>query len=109
MDKPDKLSERIGVHLDRKTEMERQEWPLNYCRAMNQEIAEMTDYVPWKWWAKYQRYDTQNASFEVVELRHFLISATQILVVAADDLFEAYPKKHRVNLDRAVDYFPNCP
>ncbi len=45
MNKPDKLDElfrlqkqlnqRIGVDTDRMTEAERQQWLLNYCRAMS--------------------------------------------------------------------------
>ena len=110
MDKPDKLdelfrlqkqlNERIGVHTDRMTEAERQQWLLNYCRAMSQEVAELTDCVPWKWWAKYQTFDRQNARVEVVDLFHFVISTAQVLDLSADELFEAYAKKHRVNLQR---------
>jgi dimeric dUTPase (all-alpha-NTP-PPase superfamily) len=110
MDKPDKLeelfrlqkqlNERIGVHADRMTETERQQWLLNYCRAMSQEVAELTDCVPWKWWAKYQTFDRQNARVEVVDLFHFVISAAQVLGLSADEVFEAYTKKHRVNLQR---------
>jgi len=110
MDKPDKLeelfrlqkqlNERIGVHTNRMTETERQKWLLNYCRAMSQEVAELTDCIPWKWWAKYQTFDRQNARVEVVDLFHFVISAAQVLGLSADELFEAYTKKHRVNLQR---------
>jgi dimeric dUTPase (all-alpha-NTP-PPase superfamily) len=110
MDKPDKLNElfrlqkqlnqRIGVNTDELTEAERQQWLLHYCRAMSQEIAELTDCVPWKWWAKYQSFDRQNARVEVVDLFHFLISAAQVLELSADEIFEAYTKKHQVNLKR---------
>jgi dimeric dUTPase (all-alpha-NTP-PPase superfamily) len=94
------LNQRIGVDTDQMPEVERQQWLLNYCRAMSQEIAELTDCVPWKWWAKYQTFDRQNAGVEVVDLFHFLISAAQVLELSADDIFEAYTKKHQVNLDR---------
>jgi dimeric dUTPase (all-alpha-NTP-PPase superfamily) len=94
------LNQRIGVDTDNITEAERQEWLLNYCRAMSQEIAELTDSVPWKWWAKHQTFDRQNARVEVVDLFHFVISAAQVLGMSADDVFEAYTKKHRVNLER---------
>jgi dimeric dUTPase (all-alpha-NTP-PPase superfamily) len=94
------LNERIGVHTDRMTAPERQQWLLNYCRAMNQEVAELTDCVPWKWWAKYQQLDQQNARVEIVDLFHFLISAAQVMEMSPDELFAAYTKKHRVNLDR---------
>jgi len=94
------LNARIGVHTDRMTETERQQWLLNYCRAMSQEVAELTDCVPWKWWAKYQTFDRQNARVEVVDLFHFVISAAQVLGLSANELFEAYAKKHRMNLNR---------
>ena len=94
------LNQRIGVDTDRMTEAERRQWMLNYCRAMGQEIAELTDCVPWKWWAKYQVFDRQNARVEIVDLFHFLISAAQVLELSADDIFAAYTKKHQVNLDR---------
>ena len=68
------LNERIGVKTDGMSEEEKTKWLLNYTRAMQQEMAELTDSVPWKWWAKYQKFDEQNARVEVVDLFHFLIS-----------------------------------
>jgi len=81
-------------------ESEKTKWILNYCRAMTQEIAELTDSVPWKWWAKYQTFDAQNARVEVVDLFHFLISLAQVLGMSADDVFDAYVKKNAVNFQR---------
>jgi len=75
-------------------------WTLNYCRAMSQEIAELTDSVPWKWWAKYQEFDEQNARVEVVDLFHFLISLAQVLGMDAEDVYAAYLKKNQVNVHR---------
>jgi len=40
------LNERIGVRTDEMNEEDRAQWLLNYCRAMSQEIAELTDSVP---------------------------------------------------------------
>ena len=94
------LNERIGVRTDGMTDDDRTQWVLNYCRAMSQEIAELTDSVPWKWWAKYQTFDAQNARVEVVDLFHFLISLAQVLGMGADDVFQAYVKKNEVNLRR---------
>ena len=94
------LNERIGVHTESFTEEQKTEWILNYCRAMGQEIAELTDSVPWKWWAKYQAFDEQNARVEVVDLFHFLISLAQVLGMSADDVFSAYVKKNEVNFKR---------
>ena len=110
MEKPDQLrelfrmqqalNERIGVHTSSMSEEEKSKWVLNYGRAMSQEIAELTDSVPWKWWARYQKFDEQNARVEVVDLFHFLISMAQVLGMSADDVFNAYVKKNEVNFKR---------
>ena len=94
------LNERIGVRTEGMSDEEKTKWLLNYCRAMSQEIAELTDSVPWKWWAKYQKFDQQNARVEVVDLFHFLISLAQVLGMRADDVFQAYVKKNEVNFQR---------
>ena len=96
----DALNRRIGVELPPATEEEKAKWVLNYTRAMQQEIAELIDSVPWKWWAKYQKFDEQNARVEVVDLFHFLISIAQTLGMSAEDVFQAYVKKNQVNIQR---------
>jgi len=94
------LNERIGVQTEGLSDEAKTKWILNYCRAMSQEIAELTDSVPWKWWARYQKFDAQNARVEVVDLFHFLISLAQVLGMSADDVFQAYLAKNAVNLQR---------
>ena len=94
------LNQRIGVNTLHMPEERKPEWVLNYCRAMTQEVAELTDSVPWKWWAKYQKFDKQNARVEVADLFHFLVSLAQVLDMSADDIFEAYRKKNEVNFQR---------
>ena len=96
----DALNKRIGVHMEGMSDEEKTKWLLNYSRAMTQEIAELVDSVPWKWWAKYQKFDGQNARVEVVDLFHFLISMAQTLGMSADDVFNAYIKKNEVNFKR---------
>ncbi|MBG30867.1 MAG: dUTPase [Opitutae bacterium] len=107
MDKLDKifsmqeeLNERIGVITNGMDEEKKTEWVLNYSRAMQQELSELIDSVPWKWWAKYQKFDQQNARVEVVDLFHFLISLAQVLGMSAEDIHDAYIKKNKVNHDR---------
>jgi dimeric dUTPase (all-alpha-NTP-PPase superfamily) len=94
------LNARIGVHTAGMSEEDQTKWVLNYTRAMTQEMAELTDSVPWKWWAKYQKFDLQNARVEVVDLFHFLISLAQVLGMSSDDVFAAYVKKNEVNFKR---------
>ena len=94
------LNRRIGVDCANMTEEDQQKWLLNYCRAMSQEIAELTDSVPWKWWAKYQKFDAQNAAVELIDILHFWISACQVLGLKAEDVFRIYTHKHEVNKKR---------
>lgn len=94
------LNARIGVITEGMSEADQTKWVLNYSRALSQELAELTDSVPWKWWAKYQKFDLQNARVEVVDMLHFLISLSQVLGMSADDVFAAYVKKNQVNLQR---------
>lgn len=96
----DALNARIGVRLQGISEEEQTKWVLNYTRAMQQELAELVDSVPWKWWAKYQKFDRQNARVEVIDLFHFLVSLAQTLGMNADDVYAAYVKKNQVNHQR---------
>lgn len=94
------LNRRIGVELEGLDDEAKTKWVLNYSRAMQQELAELIDSVPWKWWAKYQELDEQNARVEVVDLFHFLVSLAQALGMTADDVYAAYVKKNKVNHER---------
>ena len=94
------LNRRIGVDVSSMGEDERAQWVLNYTRALQQETAELIDSVPWKWWARYQKFDEQNARVEVVDLFHFLVSIAQVLGMTAGDVYQAYLKKNEVNHKR---------
>lgn len=99
-DLQEQLNRRIGVCMDEMNDEDRAKWILNYVRAMQQELAELTDSVPWKWWANYQEFDKQNAKVEIVDLFHFLISMAQVMGMTADDVHVAYLKKNKVNHNR---------
>jgi dimeric dUTPase (all-alpha-NTP-PPase superfamily) len=99
-EKQEELNLRIGVNCPNLSQEEQIQWILNYSRAMTQEIAELIDSVPWKWWAKYQKFDRQNAKVEIVDLFHFLISLAQVMGMSAEDVFELYTQKHKVNHQR---------
>ena len=96
----DTLNQRIGVVTENLSEEEKAKWVLNYTRAMQQELAELIDSVPWKWWAKYQEFDEQNAKVEIIDLFHFLISLAQVMGMTPDDVYNAYVKKNQVNHNR---------
>ena len=96
----DILNKKIGVDLANLTPEDKTKWALNYSQAMTQEIAELIDSFPWKWWAKYQKIDEQNARVEVVDLFHFLVSLAQTLGMTAEDIYQGYVKKNEVNHKR---------
>ena len=99
-DLQEQLNRRIGVRMDEMNDEDQAKWILNYVRAMQQELAELTDSVPWKWWANYQEFDKQNAKVEIVDLFHFLISMAQVMGMTAEDVHEAYLKKNKENHNR---------
>ncbi|MBN1919305.1 MAG: dUTPase [Verrucomicrobia bacterium] len=94
------LNRRIGQDTDTMDDDARVEWVLNYSRALGQELAELVDSVPWKWWANYQKFEKQNARVEIVDLFHFLISLAQTVGLSADDVYAAYTKKNEINFAR---------
>ena len=102
-DKQMSLNQRIGVNPPEMNDEEKVKWVLNYCRATSQELAELVDSVPWKWWAKYQEFDVQNAKVEVVDLFHFLISLAQVLGMDARDVHDLYNQKNKLNFKRQDD------
>ena len=78
-------------------ETEKTEWLLKYTRAMMHEVIELECAVSWKHWAKYQKYDEQNAREEIVDILHFLVSVAQVVGMTSDDVFNAYLAKNKVN------------
>jgi len=94
------LNKRIGVDSTNFNEDDKVKWVLNFSRALSQETSELIDSVPWKWWAKYQKVDFQNAKVEVIDLMHFVVCLALTLGMSADDFYEAYCKKMKVNNDR---------
>lgn len=94
------LNKRIGVDTSAMDDKQKVDWVLNYSRALQQELAELVDSVPWKWWAKYQTFDAQNARVEVVDLFHFLVSVAQVLGMSAEDVYQAYLAKNKINHQR---------
>jgi dimeric dUTPase (all-alpha-NTP-PPase superfamily) len=102
-DKQMALNRRIGVNPPDMNDEEKVRWVLNYTRAASQELAELVDSVPWKWWANYQEFDVQNAKVEVVDLFHFLISLAQVLGMDAGDVHDLYNQKNKLNFKRQDD------
>ena len=91
------LNKRIGIDTAAMSDEEKVKWVLNYSRALGQENAELVDSVPWKWWAKYQKFDPQNARVEVIDMLHFLVSLAQVLGMSVFLPFGAGFGSHRID------------
>lgn len=86
------------------------EWLNNYIAAASNELEELRDCTYWKHWCKeardgerYAIHDLQNARVEVIDLLFFWISMAQCVGLSADDVFELYHKKLKVNHQRQDD------
>ncbi len=97
---PDKLRE----HFDPQVAGE---WLNNYLAAMSNELEELRDCTYWKHWCREARegkrfmlHDLQNARVEVVDLLFFWISLAQCVGLDAQDAFDLYQQKLRVNHNR---------
>lgn len=94
------LHQRMGLDTVKLTDSARSQWVLNHCRALIQETAGLTDCVPWRWWTVYQKFDKQQARARVADLLHLLVATALVLEMSADELFDLFTKKHRLNLPR---------
>jgi dimeric dUTPase (all-alpha-NTP-PPase superfamily) len=98
----EELNIRVGCNIPaiRIDPIAQNHWILDFCRAIDHERSELEDSADWKWWRPAKGLDVQNARVEVIDLFHFVISAAQVLGMTADDVFEAYLKKNKVNHQR---------
>lgn len=90
----------LGPQADQKMRENVTEWVLKYTCALQQEVSELIDCVPWKWWAHYQQVDVEHAKVELVDIVHFVISLAQTLGMSAEDVFQTYMQKNAVNFKR---------
>lgn len=94
------LNMKIGVDTDTFTPEEQNEWLQKFSRALGQENAELLDSCHWKWWAKYQKLNLQNARVEIIDMFHFLISMAQTAGMTSEDVMRIYRQKLALNHKR---------
>jgi dimeric dUTPase (all-alpha-NTP-PPase superfamily) len=75
----------------------RKKWILNYLRALVHEAVEAEDACAWKWWTKDKAIDEQGLKVEIVDLWHFLISATIAAGMSPAEVLSVYEQKWKVN------------
>lgn len=78
----------------------RNEWVLNYTRALFHEVVEAERTASWKWWSKDSGVDVRALRVEVIDCWHFLISLSIAAGMTPDDVLRIYEQKWRVNQER---------
>ncbi len=83
------------------------QWLNNYIAAMSNELEELRDCTYWKHWCKeanqgrrFELNDLQNARVEVIDMLFFWISLAQCVGLDADDAYNLYMQKLKVNHSR---------
>lgn len=78
----------------------RNEWVLNYTRALQHEVVEAERTASWKWWSKDQGVDLRALRVEVIDCWHFLISLSIAAGMTPEDVLRIYEQKWKVNQER---------
>ncbi len=83
------------------------QWLNDYIIASSNELEELRDCTFWKHWCaeakageRFKLFDLQNARVEVIDLLFFWISLAQCVGLDADDVFNLYQQKLKVNHTR---------
>ena len=68
--------------------------------ALIDEVMETLRETPWKPWKKQQQLNNERMREELVDALHFFINLCLTAGMSADDLYEGYMRKNRVNYKR---------
>jgi dimeric dUTPase (all-alpha-NTP-PPase superfamily) len=74
-------------------------WLRNYLDALDDESRELREELLWKWWSK-DKLDMQNIRVEIVDQLHFWMSLAMTAGMGADDVYQIYLQKNKINLER---------
>jgi len=96
-----KLNERINptLYQDIQDPEIRRRVFMQFELAMRQESAEAIDSLNWKWW-KHDTDDWDNVKIELIDILHFWVSMATVAGLTAEDVFELYAKKNKLNHTR---------
>lgn len=85
---------------------ERKDFVRTMVLACTDELHEALREVPWKPWSGNKLWDeigTENFKLELVDAWHFFMNLMLVSGMTAEELFNAYLTKNRVNHDRIDD------
>jgi len=74
-------------------------WLRKYLEALNDESRELSDELPFKWWAK-DNLNMQNIRVEIIDQLHFWVSEAITAGMGAEDVERIYKQKHTKNITR---------
>ena len=85
-------------------------WLNDYIAAASNELEELRDCTYWKHWCveakqgqRFTLHDLQNARVEVIDLLFFWVSLAQCVGLTAEDAYNLYLQKLKVNKKRQDD------
>ena len=78
----------------------KEEWMQKQTLAMLSELSELIDEVNFKWWKNPKPVDEEKVKYELVDILHFFVSMCLIYDMDANELFQKYINKNKVNFDR---------
>lgn len=83
------------------------QWLNDYIAAASNELEELRDCTYWKHWCaeaqqgrRFALHNLQNARVEVIDLLFFWVSMAQCVGLAAEEVYELYLQKLKVNRQR---------
>lgn len=77
-------------------------WLRNYLWAAKEELGELAELVPQKWWSK-NELDLESAREEFIDVVHFVLSIGLALGLDKEGILAVYRKKNEVNLKRQAE------
>lgn len=110
------LNKRIGFDTgslrDRFDAQQAGRWLNDYIAAASNELEELRNCTYWKHWCveakegqRFALHDVQNARVEVIDLLFFWVSLAQCVGLNADDVYQLYLKKLKINHGRQDDRY----
>ena len=93
-----KLQERLGNTKEKM--FKNQEFINIMTIACIDELMESIRETPWKPWKKQQVFNLDNYKKELIDLWHFVINLSLASGMSADDIFNEYYKKNKINFER---------
>ena len=77
-------------------------WTKEFILCIQQELAELTEQLPWKHWKDYSEYKVNETElkYEIIDILHFFLSLCLVWGMDAEEIFRYYFSKNKQNFER---------